>query len=136
MTAPVDVVTHFLRTFSTNDPDAIADYVAEGFHNEYLSTLGSGCTGRDEYRRRLPHFLAAFADRAYGIDDIVEQRRDAVTDVVVRYRFTATYAGDAIEMPGMMWFTVRGPHITRRVDSWDSLTFLQQIGKLGPIDFD
>lgn len=136
MTAPVDVATNFLRSFSAGDPDLIAEHVAPGFRNEYLNTIGAGCAGRDEYRRRLPHFLDAFADRSYEIHDTVEQRREAVTDVVVRYRFTATYNGKPIEIPGIMWLTVRGPHITRRVDSWDSLTFLQQIGKLGPVVFD
>ncbi|MEL6893098.1 MAG: nuclear transport factor 2 family protein [Actinomycetota bacterium] len=122
----VDVVTSYLRSFSGNDPAAIAAHVADGFRNEHQSALGSGCVGRDEYHRRLPHFLGAFTDRAYSVEDLVEQRRDAVTDVVVRYHFEADYEGQKVKIPGTMWFSVRDGRITRRVDTWDSLTFLQQ----------
>lgn len=129
MANPVDVATSFLRALSGNDPNAIADLVAEGFRNEHQSALGSACVGREEYRRRLPHFLGAFQDRSYEIDDLVAQRRDAVTDVVVRYHFRAQYGDAPIEIPGVMWLTVRGPVVTRRVDTFDSLTFLRQTGQ-------
>lgn len=130
MDSAVDVVTAYLGAFSGNDPDAIAAYVAEGFHNEHLSALGAGCVGREEYRRRLPHFLSTFQDRSYSIDDIVEQQREAVTEVVVRYRFEGTWEnGSRVEIPGVMWFSVRHGLITRRIDTWDSLTFLQQTGQ-------
>lgn len=124
--SPIEVVTSYLQAFSGNDPDAIANYVAEGFRNEYLTTLGSGCVGREEYRRRLPHFLAAFTDRAYSVDDLISQRRESVTDVVVRYHFEAKYGDHPVKIPGTLWFSVRDGLITRRVDSWDSLTFLEQ----------
>jgi ketosteroid isomerase-like protein len=126
MSSPIDIVTGFLSSFTRNDPDYIAGFVAEGFRNVHDSALGSGCVGREEYRRRLPHFLAAFSDRTYSIDDIVEQQRPSVTDVVVRYRFTATYEETPFEIPGVMWFSVRDDVITKRVDTWDSLTFLRQ----------
>jgi len=75
-------------------------------------------------------FLRSFTrndpDRIAAFDDIVEQQRPSVTDVVVRYRFTATYEGTAFEIPGVMWFSVRDDVITKRVDTWDSLTFLRQ----------
>ncbi len=128
MPSPIDVATSFLRAFSTNDPDAIADFVADGFRNENHSALGSDCVGRVEYHRRLPHFIESFADRSYEVDDLVAQRRESVTDVVVRYRFRATYDENPIEIPGVMWLTVRGSKITRRVDTFDSLTFLRQAG--------
>jgi hypothetical protein len=126
MSSPIDVVTGFLGSFTRNDPDYIASFVAESFRNVHDSALGSGCVGREEYRRRLPHFLAAFSDRTYSIDDIVEQQRPSVTDVVVRYRFTATYEQTPFEIPGVMWFSIRDDVITKRVDTWDSLTFLRQ----------
>ncbi|MGB3735852.1 MAG: nuclear transport factor 2 family protein [Ilumatobacter sp.] len=129
MANPVDVATSFLRALAGNDPDAIAELVAEGFRNEHQSALGSDCVGRDEYRRRLPHFLDAFQDRSYEVDDLVAQRRDAVTDVVVRYRFHAQYGDATVEIPGVMWLTVRGQLLTRRVDTFDSLTFLEQTGQ-------
>ena len=129
MSSPVDVATSFLGAMSGNDPDAIAAMVSPNFRNEHHSSLGSDCVGRDEYRRRLPHFLDSFVDRSYEVDDLVAQRRDAVTDVVIRYRFSAEYEGTHIEIPGVMWLTVRGPLVTRRVDTFDSLTFLQQTGQ-------
>lgn len=133
MATAVEVVTGFMREFSRNDPDAIAAMVAENFHNQYLSSLGSDCVGRDEYRRRLPHFLEAFSDRQYEIEDIVAEHREAATDVVVKYRFIAVYRGAQIEMPGIVWFAVHNNEITRRVDSWDSLTFLRQTGEAGDL---
>lgn len=129
MANPVEVATSYLTALAGNDAEAIAELVADGFRNENQSALGSDCVGRDEYRRRLPHFLGAFQDRTYEIVDVVSQRRDAVTDVVVRYRFRAQYGDAPVEIPGVMWLTVRGPFVTRRVDTFDSLTFLQQTGQ-------
>ena len=134
MTSAVETATAYLESFTSNDPDVIAGHVADGFHNEHLSALGSDCSGRDEYRRRLPHFLGAFADRRYQIDDLVEQARESVTDVVVRYRLSAVYEGTPVEVPGVMWLTVREGLVTRRVDTWDSLSFLRQIGQGDPAD--
>lgn len=134
MANPVDVAAAFLRSLSGHDPDAVVELVASGFRNEHHSALGSDCVGREEYRRRLPHFLDAFQDRIYEIDDILSQRRDAVTDVAVRYRFRANYQGNQIEIPGVMWLTVRGPEITRRVDTFDSLTFLRQTAQPDALD--
>ena len=130
MANPVDVATSFLRALAGNDPDAIAALVSEGFRNEHQSSLGSDCVGREEYRRRLPHFLDAFQDRNYEVEDLVAQRRESVTDVVVRYRFRALYGEFPLEIPGVMWLTVRGQVVTRRVDTFDSLTFLQQTGQI------
>lgn len=129
MSTPVEIVTSYLRTFSWNDPDALAAHVSEGFRNDHNSELGSGCVGRDEYRRRLPHFLESFQDRTYAIVDIVSQTRESCTDVVVRYRFQATYEDTRIDIPGVMWFSVRDQLITKRIDTWDSLTFLTQTGQ-------
>ncbi len=133
MAAPAQLVTSYLSSFAGGDPDVIAGFVSEGFRNEHLSALGTGSVGRAEYRRRLPDFLASFADRSYTVDDLVEQRRDAVSaemfDVVVRYRFAATFDGHRIEIPGVMWFGVRHQLIASRVDAWDALTFLQQTGR-------
>ena len=129
----IDVVTSYLRSFSGNDPDLIASHVADGFRNEHQSSLGSDCVSRDEYRRRVPHFLREFEDRAYSIDDIVSQAREAVTDVVVRYRFDANYGPHRVSIPGVMWFSVSDGLITRRVDTWDSMTFLAQTDQVPPV---
>ena len=121
MSSSIAAVTGYLQSFSRNDPDAIAGFVSDGFRNEHQSALGTGCAGREAYRRRLPHFLDSFADRSYSIEDIVEQQRESCTDVVVQYRFRARYDDTDIDIPGVMWFSVRDGLITRRIDTWDSL---------------
>ena len=127
-----DTARGYLAAFATGEPDSIAAFVADGFENEHLSELGSGCVGRAEYLTRLPEFLATFADRSYTIEDIVEDRTErgdetrSDTAVVVRYRFAATFDGTRIDIPGVMWFIVRDDLIVRRTDLWDSLTFLRQ----------
>ena len=115
----------YLEAFASGDPDAIAALVTDDFVNEHLSELGSGCTGRPEYRRRLPGFLTTFAGARYIVERAVE---DGV-DVVARYRFTAEYEEVAVDIPGVMWFEVRDGLISRRTDLWDSLTFLRQTGQ-------
>ena len=45
---------------------------------------------------------------------------------LVDYRFTATYEGHPVEVPGVMWCSIEAGVIVRRTDTWDSLTFLRQ----------
>jgi steroid delta-isomerase-like uncharacterized protein len=126
----VDVVRRYLAAFGSGDPDAVAACVTDDFVNEHLSELGSGCEGRDEYRRRLPGFLSTFAGARYSIVDVgALDRTDVVDAVVARYRFEATYEGTPIDIPGVMWFEVRDGRVARRTDLWDSLTFLRQTGQ-------
>jgi ketosteroid isomerase-like protein len=122
-------------SFETGDPDAVAACVTSDFVNEHLSELGSGCIGRDEYRRRLPQFLSTFVGARYSIVSLAEVV-ETVTDsdalssgVVVRYRCQASYEGTPIDIPGVMWFDVRDGLVARRTDLWDSLTFLRQTGQ-------
>ena len=132
MNTRAETVRAYLSAFATGDPDAIARCVAAEFVNEHLSELGSGCDGRDEYRRRLPGFLSTFAGARYSIVTLAEIDETAspdAGDVVVRYRFEATYEGTAIDIPGVMWFDVRDGLVARRSDLWDSLTFLRQTGQ-------
>ena len=126
MESRVDVVRQYLEAFTSTDPDAIAGLVTDDFVNEHLSELGSGCTGRDEYRRRLPGFLSTFVRACYIVEAIGDLRD---TEVVARYRFQAEYDGTPIDIPGVMWFEVRLGLISRRTDLWDSLTFLRQTGQ-------
>ncbi len=121
----------YLASFRGGSPATIAAHVSEGFRNQHLSALGTGSDGREEYLRRLPDFLSAFTDRAYAVDDVLDRpgAGDDEAEVVVRYRFTATYDGQRIDIPGVMWFRVAGGQIVERVDVWDSLTFLVQTGQ-------
>jgi len=124
-----EIVTAYLASFATGDPDAVAACVTDDFVNEHLSALGSGCEGRGEYRRRLPGFLSTFASASYTIVTLAEIATPDAGDVVVRYRFEATYEGTPIDIPGVMWFDVSNGLVARRTDLWDSLTFLRQTGQ-------
>jgi len=124
-----EIVRSYLASFATGDPNAVASWVTADFVNEHLSELGSGCGGRDEYRRRLPGFLSTFVGARYEIVTLAEISTPGAGDVVVRYRFEATYEGTPIDIPGVMWFDVRDGSIARRTDLWDSLTFLRQTGQ-------
>ena len=126
MSTSADVVTSYLDAFSRGDPDEISGFVAEEFHNEHLSSIASSCVGIDEYRRRLPNFLATFVDRSYAVLELVEQGTAAHSQVVVRNDFTALYDGMPIDIPGVMWFTVEDGLITKRTDVWDSGIFMAQ----------
>lgn len=126
MSTSADVVTSYLDAFSRGDPDEISGFVAEVFHNEHLSSIASSCVGIDEYRRRLPNFLATFVDRSYAVLELVEQGTAAHSQVVVRNDFTALYDGMPIDIPGVMWFTVEDGLITKRTDVWDSGIFMAQ----------
>ncbi len=126
MSTSADIVTSYLDAFSRGDPDEISGFVAEEFHNEHLSSIASSCVGIDEYRRRLPNFLATFVDRSYAVLELVEQGTAAHSQVVVRNDFTALYDGMPIDIPGVMWFTVEDGLITKRTDVWDSGIFMAQ----------
>ena len=126
---PAEIVTAYLMSFATGDADAVAACVTADFVNEHLSELGSGCAGRDEYRRRLDGFLSTFVGARYSIDTLAEIATPDAGDAVVRYRFQAAYEGTPIDIPGVMWFDVRDGLVARRVDLWDSLTFLRQTGQ-------
>ena len=70
-TDPSSVALSYLAAFATADPDAIASHVAADFRNEHTAALGSSCIGATEYRRRLPGFLADFADLSYDVVEVV-----------------------------------------------------------------
>lgn len=133
----LDVARSYLHALGNDDPDAVAAHVAEGFVNEHQSEIGSGCTGKAAYRERLPGFMATFPNRSYTIVELTggPTTGDAgdETDVVAaRYRFGADVDGHRIDIAGVMWFGLRDGLITRRIDTWDSLTFFRQTGQTPP----
>ncbi len=93
-----DIVRTYLASFATGDPDAVAECVTADFVNEHLSELGAGCEGRDEYRRRLPGFLSTFVGAHYTIVALAETSSPDDNDVIVRYRFEATYEATPIDI--------------------------------------
>jgi ketosteroid isomerase-like protein len=126
---PVDVCLGYLAAFATGDPEAVAAFVTDDFVNEHLAALGSGCVGRDEYRRRLPGFLASMPGLRYDVGD---PDRDVIAQddrVCVGYVLHAVVQGTPVQVPGVMRFDVRGDRIARRIDCWDSLVFQRQVGQ-------
>lgn len=124
----------YLDALGGDDPAAVAALVGPAFVNEHTAELGAGCTGRDEYARRLPGFFSAFPNRRYTIErtavgELLDDVCDAHTvEVVVGYRFGADVRNVRIDIPGVMWITVHDGLVVRRLDSWDSLTFHRQTG--------
>ena len=119
------IVSSYLESFAGADPDAIVSHVCEDFENVHKSALGDSCFGRASYHGRLPDFLSDFAGVSY---ELTEATVDG-DRVAAAYVMRATYQGSAIEIHGMFNFVVEGGCIRRRVDYFDSLTFLQQIGQ-------
>ncbi len=145
MTSGADhaAVAHaYLAALGGADPAAVAALVSDDFVNEHIAELGSGCVGRSEYARRLPGFFEMFPNRRYTIEEtavgasldssVRREHGPAAVEVIVRYRFGADVGDVRIDIPGVMWITVRDGTIVRRLDSWDSLTFHRQTGT--PVD--
>ena len=103
----------------------MAAHVSEGFRNVHTSALGSPSEGRAEYLARLEDFLATFEGLAYEAEEILVEGDRAAAAYVMRARAD----GKAFELRGVMRLLVRGGLIERRVDYFDSLTFLQQTGQ-------
>lgn len=122
-------VEGYLAALSAADVDRVLEHVADDFHNEHTSSIGTSSFGRDEYRHRLPGFLGQFAALQYEVvETIVEGDRAAV-----RYRLTANFGGHPLDIPGVMLFRVRDGRIVHRADVWDSLTFLRQTGAVAEV---
>ena len=121
---PVERCTNYLASFGTGDPDAVVANVTDDFVNEHTAALGSGCTGRDEYARRVPGFLASMPGLRYELEDIVGDG-----DRVMAAYTMHTRANDRdIAIRGVMRFRVEDGLIAHRIDYWDSLVFKQQAG--------
>jgi len=121
---PVERCLAYLAAFSTGDPEAVAANVSDDFVNEHTAALGSGCTGIDEYRNRLPGFLASMPGLRYEVEDVVADG----SRVVTQYTLHAVVNERPIAVRGAMRFDVSDDRITRRVDYWDSLVFQRQAG--------
>ena len=122
---PAAAAREYLRSFATGDPDTVAAHVTDDFVNEHTAALASGCTGKIEYRRRLPDFLASFSGLRYDIEDLVAEG----DKVMAAYTMRATYEGHAIAVRGVMRLSIRDGLVAHRVDYYDALGFLRQIGQ-------
>ena len=119
----VAIVRSYLESFEAGDPDAIAAHVRDDFVNEHTAALGSGCEGRDEYRRRLPGFLESMPRLRYEIEDVIADG----DKVAVAYTLHTHVSGRDVTVRGMMRIWVADGFITKRVDYWDSKVFLDQL---------
>ena len=122
--SPADICRGYLDAFSTGRPEAVAAFVTDDFINEHTAALGGGCVGIDEYRRRLPGFLASMPGLRYDIEDIVAEG----PQVFAAYTLRTTVNDRPIAVRGVMHFRVRDGHIAHRTDYWDSLVFQRQAG--------
>ncbi|HWM19927.1 MAG TPA: nuclear transport factor 2 family protein [Ilumatobacteraceae bacterium] len=121
---PAERCTAYLAAFATGDPAAVVAHVSEGFVNEHTAALGSGCTGRDEYARRVPGFLASMPGLRYEIEDVIADGER----IVVAYTLHTRVNDHDVAVRGVMRFRVEDDLIAHRVDYWDSLVFQQQAG--------
>jgi ketosteroid isomerase-like protein len=121
---PTERCTTYLASFATGDPAAVVANVTDDFVNEHTAALGTGCTGRDEYARRVPGFLASMPGLRYEVEDVV-----ADGDRVVAAYTLHTHVNDRdVAVRGVMRFVVRDGLVAHRIDYWDSLVFKQQAG--------
>ncbi len=117
------VVRSYLAAFEAGDPDAIAAHVSDDFFNEHTAALGSSCTGRDEYRRRLPGFLGSMPGLRYEVEDVVADGDRSVAT----YTLHAHVSDRDVSVRGAMVFRVVDGLIVHRTDYWDSKVFLDQL---------
>jgi predicted ester cyclase len=122
--SPTEICVGYLDAFSTGEPEAVAAFVTDDFINEHTAALGGGCVGIDEYRRRLPGFLASMPGLRYEIEDVVADG----DRVCAAYTLRTTANDRPIAVRGVMRFLVRDGRIAHRIDYWDSLVFQRQAG--------
>jgi len=121
---PADLCRSYLGSFASGDPEQVAAHVAPDFVNEHTAALGGGCVGIDEYRARLPKFLASMPGLRYEVEEIVADG----DRVMAAYTMHAVVNDRPIAIRGVMRFRVDDGHIAHRVDYWDSLVFQTQAG--------
>ncbi len=119
-----ELVSSYLASFTSADPEVIVSHVCEEFENNQVGLLGTNCTGRETYRRRLKGFLENSKNLRYTIEEIIE----ADDRVAVAYKMNAEDNRRPIEIQGAMFFTIQDGLISRRNDYWDGLSYLKQAG--------
>ena len=102
------------------------------------SAAGRGET-RDDYRRMLVEFYAAFPDFHTDIEDLVID--EARATVVIRWSARGTLrgaylgvapSGRAVEFAGIEIVRVEGGRIVERWGEWDGMSLLAQLGLWTP----
>jgi ketosteroid isomerase-like protein len=119
-----EIAEAYLNAFSTGEPDSVASFVTDDFRNIQVGLLGTGCTGRDNYRERLSGFLAAFRNLRYDVQDLIAEG----DKVAASYTMMFNDGGRKFEIEGVMIMTIRDDRIAVRKDYWDGLSHLKQTG--------
>ena len=122
--SPIEVATSYLESFAKRDPDLIASHVAEDFKNIHTSALGDPCEGRSSYRNKLPGFLEKFKNLTYECEEMIALDEK----VFISYLMKAEVDGNNISINGVFNLKIVNGYIESRIDYFDSLTFLKQIG--------
>ena len=122
------ICADYLAAFSTGDADLVASFVDQSFVNEHTAALGSGCVGRDEYRRRLPNFMASMPGLRYELESQVVDIDTAT--VANAYTLHAHVNDRDVAVRGLLriHIDIDSGLILDRTDYWDSKVFLQQAG--------
>lgn len=127
---PAAVALSYLGSFATGDPETIASHVGVDFINDHASALGSPCRGRQEYLRRLPAFLASLPGLHYDADQpIVDGPRVAAPYTLHASGVSKDQHPVPITIRGVMLLRIEHGLITERLDVWDALTYLRQVGE-------
>ncbi|MDP6322803.1 MAG: ester cyclase [Acidimicrobiales bacterium] len=121
---PIEVATSYLESFAKRDPDLIASHVSEDFKNIHTSALGDPCEGRSSYRNKLPGFLEKFKNLTYECEEMIALDEK----VFISYLMKAEVDGNNISINGVFNLKIVNGYIKSRIDYFDSLTFLKQIG--------
>ena len=121
---PAEVARGYLESFASGNADDIVRWVTDDFVNEHTAALGSGCSGKEEYARRLPEFLASMPGLRYDVEDVIADGER----VAAAYTLRARLNDRDVAVRGVMRFAIRDALIRHRVDYWDSLVFQRQAG--------
>jgi predicted ester cyclase len=120
----------YLRSFEAADADVIAAFVTDGFVNDHASALGAGCVGRDEYRTRLPGFLASLPGLRYVAGEPIVDGDRVAAPYDLHARGTTPGGQPApVHVRGVMLLRFDGDLVAERLDVWDALTYLRQTGQ-------
>ncbi|MEM8934817.1 MAG: nuclear transport factor 2 family protein [Pseudomonadota bacterium] len=118
-----DLVRSYLSSFASGDPANVAAHVSDDFVNEHLGALAQGCVSKAVYAERLKGFLAGFEGLSYEILSVVADDEKGAARYIMRFRQKER----EIEVRGVMWFEFAGDLISKRIDCWDGLKYLQQV---------
>ncbi|HRE02370.1 MAG TPA: nuclear transport factor 2 family protein [Ilumatobacteraceae bacterium] len=114
----------YLAAFATGNADLVVAHVTHDFVNDHTAALGHSFTGRDEYTRRVPGFLASMPELRYDVEHVTAEG----DSVWAAYTMRARVNDRDIALRGAMHFVVRDDLIASRTDYWDSAVFQHQAG--------